>query len=215
MRAMVSQYVTENGYDNILDKMRTGSVTLSEIYNIIDSTSSKILESVDKNDPNTFTITPEMKDEFFKSLDYSDSKSISDEINNRVSTAMQDFVTANAKDHEDIQAALQQAQEKIDKAPEKDKEQLTESYTIQAKRRTSEIRNAPKNVFHAMVSAMCESVLKHQDTNNEFLVEGHLDIDKIVSRTSLMYTFMEMLNTSRLDTINEEYIENVIKDLKQ
>lgn len=213
LRAMTSQYVTENGYENILSKMSNRSVALSEIHNIITSTSSKILESVDKNDPTTFVITPEMKDEFYKSLDYSDSEAISDAIKDRVSTAMKDFVTANTKDHEDIEAALKQAQDKLETTPE-DAKELRESYEIQAKRKTFEIRNSSKNVLHSMISAMCENVLKDQKANEEFMNEGHLDIDKIVTRTSLMYTFMEMLNTSRLETIDEPYIESVIRDLK-
>ena len=213
MRAMISQYVTENGYDNILSKMRTGSVSLSEMHNIITNTSKKILESVDKNDPNTFSITPEMKDEFYKSLNYSDSDSISDAIKDRVSTAMNDFITANAQDHENIENALKKAQEKIEATPE-DKKELRESYEIQAKRATSEIRNSSKNVLHSMISAMCESVLKNQNDNEEFMTEGHLNIDKIVSRTKIMYTFIEMLNTARIDKVDEAFIESVIKDLK-
>ncbi len=213
MRAMVSQYVFENGYDNILSRMKTGSVALSEMHNIITNTSTKILESVDKNDPNTFSITPEMKDEFYKSLNYSDSEAISDAIKDRVSVAMDDFITANTKDHENIEAALKKAQEKIEATPE-DKKELRESYEIQAKRESFKIRNSSKNVLHSMISAMCENVLKNQNENEEFMTEGHLDIDKIVSRTTLMYTFMEMLNTSRIENVNETFIENVIKDLK-
>lgn len=214
MRAMVSQYVKENGYDNILNRMRTGSVALSEMHNIITDSASKIIECVDKNDPNTFTVSPEMKDEFFKSLDYSDSQAISDAIKDRVSTAMDDFVTANTKDHEDIETALQDAEKKIEATPEDNKE-LREAYEIQAKRKTSAIRNTPKNVLHSMISAMCESVLKHQDEYAEFMNEGRLDIGKIVDRTSLMYTFMEMLNTSRLDKVDEAFIESAINDLKK
>ena len=47
------------------------------------------------------------------------------------------------------------------------------------------------------------------------MVEGHLDMDKIVDRTRLMYTFMEMLNTTRLDTIDESYIKDTIINLKK
>lgn len=213
MRAMVSQYVTENGYEEIMSRMRSGSVALSEMYNIISESATKILESVDKSDPSSFTITPDMKDEFYKSLDYSDSKSISDAIKERVSDSMKDFINANTKDHEDIEGALNKAAEKIEKAPEEEKE-VRESFQIQAKRETFKIRNSPKNVLHSMVSAMCENVLRNQEENAEFMCEGKLDIDKIVSRTSLMYTFMEMLNTSRLEKIDGAYIEAVIRDLR-
>lgn len=214
LRAMVSEYVNEHGYINILNRMKTASVATSTMYNIITESATRMLEGVDKSNPDTFYITPEMKDEFFKQLDYSDSQAISDAIHQRVSDAMEDFVSANTKDHEDITAALQQAQEKIGNVPEED-EDLRECYSIMAKRKTTEIRNRPKGVFHSMVTAMCESVMKNTNMHNEFMAEGKLDIAKIVNRTHLMYTFMEMLNTTRIAKVDEVFIESVISDLSK
>lgn len=214
MRAIVSQYVHENDYNEILSRMKTASAVMSEVYNTITDTVTAIKEATDQNNPTTFMVTDEMKDEFFKQLDYSDSEAVSDAIRTRVSDAMQDFVTANTKDHEDITATLQQAQEKIASIPEDDT-QLREYYEMKARRQVNEIRNAPKSVLHSMISAMCESVLKNQESHAEFLIEGHLDMDKIVTRTSMMYTFMEMLNTARIEKIDQAFIESVIKDLSE
>lgn len=214
MRAIVNEYVQEAGYNDILRRMKTASATMSNMYNTITETATKILESVDKTNPDTFVITPDMKDEFFQSLDYSNSDEISKAINDRVSNAMQDFVTANTKDHEDITSALKQAQEKIAEVPESD-ESLKEFYEMKAKRQASEIRNAPKGVFHGMVSAMCESVLKHDEMQREFMTEGHLNMDKITSRVSLMYSFLETLNTARVDSINEAYLTDIISNLRK
>ena len=214
MRAIVSSYVNETGYDNIMNRMRTASATMSKMHGVITKSTKSILESVDKSDSLTFQITPDMKDEFFKQLNYSDSTAISDAIRDRVSDAMKDFIVANAKDHEDITSALAQAQEHIASIPAEDKS-LRECYEQKAKRRINEIRNAPKNVLHSMITAMCESVMKHPDTNAEFIHEDHIDMDKVVTRTTLMYTFMEMLNTSRLDKIDGAFIENVLTDLRR
>ena len=212
MRAMVSEYVNENGYDNILHRMKTASISTSMLYNTISTTASKILESVDKSDPNTFVITPEMKDDFFKQLDYSDTEAISDAIKERVADAMNDFVTANTKDHDDITSALNAAQEKINSSNPDDTE-LHESYTRLAKSKVNDIRNRSKGVFHSMVEATCKSVLANKDMQEEFMTEGHLDMNKIVDRTKLMYTFIEMLNTSRIAKVDASFLEGVISDL--
>lgn len=212
MRAMVSEYVNENGYDNILYRMRNASISTSMLYNTITNTATKILESVDKNDPNTFVINPEMKDDFFKQLDYSDTEAISDAIKDRVADAMNDFVTANTKDHDDITSALNAAQEKINNSNPDDTE-LHESYTRLAKSKINDIRNRSKGVFHSMVEATCKSVLANKDMQEEFMTEGHLDMNKIVDRTKLMYTFVEMLNTSRIANVDAAFIEGVISDL--
>lgn len=214
MRAIVCEYVNEQGYDTILERMKTASTAMSEMYNTITETAQKILEAVDKSNPETFNITPDMRDEFFAQLDYSDSDAIADAINDRVTTAVGDFVTANTKDHEDITSALQQAQEKIDAAAPEDTE-LHEYYQMAGKRKVNEIRNAPKSVFHAMVSSLSESVVKNPDSHAEFMNEGHLDMNKIVNRTRLMYTFMETLNTSRLHNIDEAFISDIVEGLKK
>lgn len=216
MRAIISQYVNENGYDNILNRMKTASISMSCMYNVIAEACDNAVKCANCEDPSTFVITPEMKDDFFKQLDYNNSEAITDAIRARVGDAMDDFVTANKKDHDDIAAALQQAQEKIDANPENaEDEELKEYYTMQAKRESTKIRNRPKSVLHSMVSAMCESVLKNKDMHDEFMTEGRLNIEKIVNRTKLMYTFMEMLNTSRLENVNSVFIESMISDLSK
>lgn len=214
MRTMVNQYINENTYGDILHKMKSTSVEMSKLYSIVTESVNKVLECVDKTKPETFVISNDMKDEFFKQLDYSNSGEISKAINDRVVAAMDNFVTANTKDHDDIENALQRAQEKIEKAPEEDAE-LKESYDYMAKRQINSIRNAPKGILHSMISSMCESVYKHPEMQSEFMNEGHLDMDKIIRRTSLMYTFLEMLNTTKLETITESYLEDVIKNLKK
>lgn len=214
MRAIVSEYVHENGYDTILNKMKYASTAMSELHTIITKNTKAMLEEVDKSNPDTFRITSDMKDEFFSQLNYNDSDAIADAIKSRVADSMSEFITANAKDHEDISAALAAAQEKIADAPADDNE-LQEAYQMQGKRAVNNIRNRPKNVFHAMVKSMSESVIKHQDSHAEFMVEGRLDMEKIVDRVGLMYTFMEMLNTARIENVDEAFIEGVIADLKK
>ena len=211
MRAIVNRYVHENDYSSIMNKMRSASVPMNNMYNAIVESSKVILENVDKTDANTFKITSDMKDEFFKQLDYSDSAAISDAINARVADAMTDFITANSKDHEDITNALKKAQEKIDDSIESDNTSIAESYNIIAKREISKINSRPKSILHSMVSAMCESVITHPEMHSEFMNEGNIDMDKVVTRTSIMYTFMEMLNTAKLDKVDENTIKSMIK----
>ena len=214
MRKIVNEYVQDNGYNEVLARMRKASVPMCEIYNIIDNSVKHILEEVDKEDPATFTIKPEERDEFFKDLDYADTDNIEQAISDRVSDAMADFINTTNKEHDDITETLKHAQEKIDDNQDEDAD-LKESYQMLAKSKVNNIRSAPKGVLYSMVSAMSESVLKHKDMQDEFMTEGHLDMNKIVDRTRLMYTFMEMLNTTRLDTIDESYIKDTIMNLKK
>jgi hypothetical protein len=64
-----------------------------------------------------------------------------------------------------------------------------------------------------MVHTMCETVMRKPDMHAEFMSEGKLDVPKIVDRIRVMYTFMETLNTSKIERVNEAFINGVIRDL--
>lgn len=219
MRCIVNEYVQETGYDTILNRMKSASVPMYSMQKAINETAKKILEAADKDDEQTFVIKPEMKDDFYKALDYSDTEAISDTINDRVSDAMSDFIVANTKEHDDITNTLKDAQDKIASTPESNgvTSGLKEEYEYRAKREAEDIRRRPKSVFDAMVHSMCESAMKHKETTHkEFFTEGgHLDMGKIVDRTRLMYTFLEMLNTTKIEKIDENYIANVVSSFKE
>ena len=228
MRKIVTEYVNENGYNMILANMRKASVPMCEMYNVINNSINSILEDCDQTNPDTFVIKNDDKDQFFNDLDCTNTEDVEEAISDRVSNAMADFINTNNKDHEEITNTLKNAQEKIDTVTsaddgeDNDEEDSTtpdgnvkESYQGLARARINKIRTAPKGVFHSMVSALSESVLKHEDMHNEFMTEGHLDMDKIVDRTRIMYTFMEMLNTSRLDRVDEAFISEAITNLSK
>lgn len=228
MRKIVTEYVNENGYNMILTNMRKASVPMCEMYNVINNSINSILEDCDQTNPDTFVIKNEDKDQFFNNLDCTNTEDVEEAISDRVSNAMADFINTNNNDHEEITNTLKNAQEKIDTVTSADdgednnEEGITtpdgnvqESYQSLARAKVNRIRTAPKGVFHSMVSALSESVLKHEDMHDEFMTEGHLNMDKIVDRTRIMYTFIEMLNTSRLDKVDEAFISETITNLSK
>lgn len=217
MRCMVNSFVQENDTNSIIRKMRNGSNLLSEIHNLITSHTKAILEDSDNN--GEMIITQDMKDDFFNALDYTDAESISERIKERVATAVADFVDNNAKEHEEIQNILATAAEKIEKLPssgDEEKDQaVAESYNQIAKGNANTIRNRRKNVFHSLVTAMAEQVIRNKDMQAEFMYEGKLDMNKIVNRVELMYTFMETVNSIKLINIDETFIEETIAEMKK
>lgn len=214
MRAMVGDYIKEDAAD-IMYKMRNKTAVLSEMYNLITETKKKIFEAAefDKADPSTYTIGKDVKDEFFKKLEDMDTESITAAIRDRVSHAVDDFMTANREDHEKLMNALQITKDKMDEIRDQP-EEVKESYQAMYKRACSKIRNRPKSVFESMVSAMCESVMKDPQLNAEFTEGANLNIPKIIDRIETMYTFIETVNSMKLCDIDQAYMESVIQSLR-
>lgn len=215
MRAMVGDFIKEDAAD-ILYKMRTKSATLSEMYNLINTTKKKILEAdgFDRMDPSTYRIDPVVKDEFFEKLDNMDTESISNAIRDRVANAVDDFMINNKKDHDRILSVVQMTKDKLDSV-QSEPEEVKESYEYMSKRAISKIRNRKKGIFESMVMAMCESVMKDDQLKEEFAEGAKLNIPKIIDRIETMYTFIESVNTMNLYDVNEEYMQSVIEGLRK
>lgn len=215
MRAMVSEFIKEDSAD-ILYAMRTKTATLSEMYNLIQSTKKKILESsmFDKNDPTTYRIDQEVKDEFFERLDYMDTESICSAIRDRVANAVDDFMESNKRDHDRIIGAIELTKEKLEEKKD-EPEEVKESYQAISKQYIGKVRNRKKGVFESMVMAMSESVMKDDQLREEFAEGAKLNIPKIVDRIETMYTFIECVNTMKLYPVDEAYMQEVIEGLRK
>lgn len=212
MRVMVSDFVTEDA-PLILRRMGHSAI-LSDIHEAVTSTKKKILESIDKNDPASYTIAPDVKDEFFDKLDDMETDSITDAIRERVSGEVNDFIDANRQDHEQILSILQMTKDKLEEK-EKAPDAVKESYTNMSRRAIAKVRTRKKSVFESMVSAMCEGVMKHDELKEEFMEGSQLDVGKIVDRIQLMYTFLETVNSLKLYPIDESYITDLIESLRK
>lgn len=216
-RCLISNFLSENDINSILRKMRTGSVVLSEIYNLIEEHTQFILEECDKEE--SLCITQDMKDNFYNALDYTDAESVSEKIRERVADAIADFVDTNAKEHNEINDTLSAAAEKIENisstGDEEKDESVAESYNMIARSKINDIRNRRKNVFHSLVTTMAEQVIRNKDMQNEFMSEGKLNMPKIVDRIELLYSFMETMNTTRLIKVDENYILETIQEMKK
>ena len=214
MRAMVGDFIKEDASD-IIYKMRTKTATLSEMHNLIINTKKAILEDsmFDKNDPSTFRINSNAKDEFFERLDNLDTESISSAIRERVTNAVEDFMTANKLDHDRIMGALQMTKDKLEEK-KNEPEEVKEAYEHISKRYITKVRNRKKGVFESMVMAMSESVMKDPQLKEEFTEGAKLNVPKIVDRIETMYTFIETVNTMQLYPIDENYMQDLIENLR-
>lgn len=213
MRAMVSDFIKEDA-NSILSAMRTKNVTLSEMYNLITSTRSKMFGeggSVDKDDFSTYRVGPEIKSAFFDQLDKMDISEIQDAIRERVSDSMNEFIEQNKQDHDAIMNCLQATKDKMENTKD---ETVKESYQALSRRKIAKIRNRKKCVFESMVDAMCESVMKNDELKEEFTESGKLNVPKIVDRIQIMYTFIETVNTMNLYKVDETYMQDLIESLR-
>lgn len=209
-RAFVNNYIKENGVNDLLGRFKYTSNLLSEMSLLVNKYSRSILEKAEKE--KDYSIDPEIKDQFFKDLNIMDSGEATESIRMRVTSAVDEFIQNNINNKMDIEDTINDIKEKI--ALTKD-ESVKESYDHLAKRKISSIRNRKKSIFESMVHNLMECILKNDELKSEYMNESKIDMDKVIERTKIMYTFLETVNTLKMENVNEEYLEKVINSIKE
>lgn len=214
LRVLSTNFVNENGSQNLLRKWRGTSYIMSEFAYIIQNNIDSICEKADPKNQATLKIKDDQKKKFFKDIDKVNADSAITAIRTKVKSATAEFIDSNNAAKEQIKSILDSTKKKIEKN-EKD-ENLKEAYAMNAKRKITDIRaGKTKGVFEAMVYSVSESAFKNEDAKKIFIENASLNMDAVVEHCEVMYTFLETLNTLKLIKIDESYIEKLIADLKE
>lgn len=210
---LVKEFIQENGVNNLLRKYKNKSLFLSEMVQSINEFHKLILERVDKSDPVTYSVDTELKDDFFENLKTDDFKSISTILNQRIANAVDDFIIDNQQTKSQIEEIVRQTKERIDTKKEIDG--MEECYNAILKEKVNNIKERKrKTILEAMIYNITESSFKNEDLKKIYFKDNKPDMDTIVDEAVIMYSFLECLNTYKLEKIDEEYLEKVIKNLK-
>lgn len=222
MHAMIYRFIHESdGSTAIMNNLQRGgkqTYYLAELYNTIEKTFKAILETVDKDDTDTYTINSDITDAYKQALENDDSSVMSEVISDRVAAAIGEFLEGNKRDKDSIVAALTATKNKLDELdePENDdmsddaKKAMSESYARQGKRYVTQVRNRKHGLFNEMVTRVSQDVVKSPELRESYMEGTSLNIPKIVDRVTLMYTFLETVNAMRIVKVDADFIKNQI-----
>lgn len=210
---LVNKFIKENGVYGLISSFKTKNFLLSEFARIVNkySTLNEKCEEHKPGEAREFTITPERKDDFFKELEDIDTEDASKLIKNRVSDAMSEFVDSNVSNKLDFEEVIQAAQDKIAKT---DDEHIAEQYSAMAKRKINEMKiSREKNIFHCLVESLSTAAFKDETLKAKYINEASLDMESVVNDSQLIYTMLEMVNTTNMIEVNEAFINDYVKSL--
>jgi hypothetical protein len=187
---------------------------MSELAYIIQTNLDSICEKADPKNQESLKIKEQDKKKFFKDLDKANTDGVVAAIRTKVKSATQEFIDSNNKAKEQIKGILSATKKKIEKNDGKD-ENLKEAYADLGKRKITDIRNSrTRSVFEEMVRATSTSAMKGNKATSIFVEDSQLNMDKVVEHCEVMYSFLETLNTCKLEKIDAAYITDMISDLE-
>lgn len=221
--SFVEAFIEEKGVNTLLREFKYKSTLLSEFSSLVTKYHKLIMESVDKEDPESLEVDDEIKDEFLEELDKKEIDDIAEVIKDRVQDGLERFITDNAEDRDQIKDIIDKSKEntepEITIAPEEEEseedEPVAEASAVIANRRINAIKSSRnRSVFEMMMLEVSKSCLKNETLKESFTVGNKLDMNSILESVIPMYTFLEVVNTIKLDKVNSSYIENMLNDLK-
>lgn len=219
-RNLVNKFVLENGADELVRSFATKNLLLSEFSRITTKYYNKILEACCKDDDKErfnkqqareFEIDDQTKDDFFDELKDIDTSDASNLIKQRVSDAVSEFVDSNSEQKLEYEDIINSAKEKMAGTTN---EALIEQYNYQAKAKINNMKlNRKKNVFNCMVESLAIKSFKDDKFKTKYINESALNMDNIVNDSMLIYQMLEMVNTTNMVNVTEEYMNNYVKSL--
>lgn len=210
-------FVKEEGTNNILRRCKS-TLFLNEFCNIVEEAYKSVIHGAADETEDVFQIDNSTMKGYYDKLRTLNYEPMCNTIITRVAEAEKDFVASNIKDKAKLEDAAEKAKEKVDAIKAKDEnseDKIKEEFAIMYKKDINRINNRSKNILESIISHMGEGIIKDDDLRGQFIQEsGKLDTNRIIDTAEVMYTFLEMVNTTGIKEVNAAYIESVIKSIK-
>ncbi len=215
---LINTFINEQGAGELLNRFKYQNTLVAEMARIVQEHYDMVVESITCDDEECnipgrakeLHLDKTIVDDFYKDLVDLDTSEASKLIKDKVTDAMTEFIDQNTQNKLDFEEIINTAKEKMTDLKE---ESAVESTMNEAKRQINEIkRTRHKNIFHYMVEAISKEAFKDiSGVGRQYIHESKVDMDGVVNSAKLIYTMLEMLNTTEM--VNKDYIQTYIENL--
>lgn len=210
-KALVKNFIQEQGVNKLLSKFRTKNALLSEFALIVDNAIASVTETTNAQNINSWTVDTDIKDRFTADLKNCNSKEAIVTITDRVADAETEFVNDNMRRKLEIDDIMQSKKEKLD-AMEGKPEEVKESVAASYDRKIKAIKNRHvTSIYQIVAESMTKNALSDESLRPIYIKEGNLDMDTILEDAGIIYTFLETLSTTEM--VDEAYINKFVNEI--
>lgn len=210
-KALVTNFIKEQGADQLLRRFRTKNVLLSEFALIVDKAVKEVAETTSAMNINSWTIDTDIKDRFTSDLDGCNSKEAILTITDRVADAETEFVNDNMRRKMEIDEIMQAKKERMD-AMEGKPEEVKESVAATYDRKAKAVKNRHiSSIYQVVAESMTKNALTDEELRPIYIKEGNLDMDTLLEDAGIIYAFIETLNTTEM--VDESYIQKFVNEI--
>lgn len=210
-KALVSNFIKEQGVNSLLSKFRSKNVLLSEFALIVDNAVNAVVESTDATNINSWTVDTDIKNKFIDDLEKCDSKEAIITITDRVTDAETEFVNDNIRRKMEIDDILNSKKEKLDSIADKP-EDVQEAVAAGFDRKIKAIKNRyVSSIYQTIAESMTKNIFKDKDLQDIYIKEGNIDMETVLEDAGIIYTFLETVFTTEM--VDEKYIKTFVNEI--
>lgn len=222
-RNMLHSYITEDAGKPIrmLNEFKHKTYALSEISRLVEEACKKTMESVDPENPDTFSVQPEVEKKFYDDLSDNDNfDDITNAIRMRVVDAEEKMSTDSIQDKLDSDEILRLAAQRVEAAKGKGAsgemdddvaENIAQEAAREANAKVNDIAtNRNRSVLEQLVRNTSKKAMGEGPLHEAYTKDNAIDYEKLVEACTAIYTFMEMCNTMCIEDFSAEDIQGIV-----
>ena len=219
-RALITQFVQEQGAGDLLNRFKYQNVLVAELGRLVQNAYDKVVDSICESESEEdesiypgrskdLKLDKTIQDDFYKDLVELDTTEASKLIKDKVADAMSEFIDQNTQNRLDYEEVINTAKEHIQDVKEESTVDATMDYAV---RQINEMkRTRHKNVFHYLVEAISREAFKNDAVGKQYIHESKVDMDGVVRSAKVVYTLLEMINTTEM--VDSDYIKTYVESL--
>ena len=221
--SLVDRFIEEQGGANVLlRRMSNKTYLLETVRRIVEETEEEVSDTATEEEKDFNELPAENKEKMLDKLEKEDDiDSAVEIIANRISSAEEEFIKKNAEDKEKVETIINNINDRIQavkadaETSDEVKEEVEKEAAVECKRKINDVYyNRRHTIFEHMVTEMASCIMKDEELKRSYTTEdGKLDMDRVIGNVKCMYGFLEFVNSTQLVKVDEEYIENMLKEM--
>lgn len=222
--SLVDNFIQENGgAKTMLRKMDNTTYFQNTLVRLVEDGAEEAEASAEEEEQDFEEVPEESKEEMLDKMEKDDSVDDAVEmIASRIANAEEEFIQKNKEDKEKIEAIVADINQRIDavkadpttsdEVKEEEEEQLNQEMAYKI-RSIDQRRSTP--IYEHMMKTVASHIIKDKDLRQVYCAEnGKVKMDRAITTGTVIYGFLEFVNTTKLAKVDEAYVEKVIAEFK-
>jgi hypothetical protein len=220
--SMVGKFVEEQGGAKAMIRSMKGTTAFKDaIACYVEDAAEEAEDKSDEDDKDFEEVPEESKEEMLDKMEKDDSVDDAVEIiASRIATAEEEFIKKNKEDKDKIDALAADINNRIEavKADPTVSDEVKDQTEEELKQEMGRLihkndYNMTTSIYEHMIRSMANTIMRDRTLREVYCTEnGKISMDKTVKAGTVIYGFLEFVNTTKLVNVDKDYVVKIVSE---